>query len=86
MCLQHASILQLANLSWDYIAVTDTSNFSIGVALSHVWEDGEHPIAYESRKLNVAVMNYPIHEQEFLSIVHAFEAMEALFIGQAIQD
>ena len=37
----------------------DASDFAIGAVLSQVREDGEHPIAYESRKLNAAEMNYP---------------------------
>ena len=38
--------------------------------LSQVWDDGEHPIAYESRKMNATEMNYPTHERELLAIIH----------------
>ena len=33
---------------------TDASDFAMGGVLSQVWEDGEHPIAYEWRKMNAA--------------------------------
>ena len=48
--LQHAPILELADPTRDHILTTDASGFAMGAVLSQVWEDGEHPIAYESRK------------------------------------
>ena len=30
----------------------DASDFAIGAILSQKHEDGEHPVAYESRKMN----------------------------------
>ena len=40
--------------SRDYIVTADASDFAIDAVLGEVWEDGDHPIAYESRKLNAA--------------------------------
>ena len=50
---------------------TDASDFAIGAILSQAWDDGEHPVAYESRKLNVAERNYATHEKELLAMIHA---------------
>ena len=50
--------------------------------LSQVWEDGEHPIAYESRKLNAAEMNYPTHERELLSVIHALRQWRHYLLGK----
>ena len=56
----------------------------MGAVLSQIQDDGEHPIAYESRKMNAAEMNYPTHARELLAVIHALEDMEVLFIGQAV--
>ena len=39
--------------------------------MSQIHEDGEHPIAFESRKMNPAEGNYPTHERELLAAIHA---------------
>ena len=80
--LQHAPVLQLADPSKDYIVTADASDFAIGAVLSQIWEDGEHPIAYESRKLNAAEMNYPTHERELLSVVHALRQWRHYLLGK----
>ena len=68
---QRALVLQLADLTRPYIVTIDANNFTIGAVLSQVWDDGEHPVAYESRKMNTAEQNYPTHERELLAIIHA---------------
>jgi len=50
---------------------TDASDFAIGAVLSQNHGKGDQPIAFESRKLSSAKLNYPIHEKELLAIVHA---------------
>ena len=49
-----APILQLADPSREFIVTSDAIDFAIGAVLSQVWDDGEHPVAYKSRKMNVA--------------------------------
>ena len=60
---------------------TDVSDFAIGVVLSQVWDDGEHPIAYESRKLNAAKGNYAMHEKELLVVIHALRTLHHYLLG-----
>ena len=43
--LLQAPVLQLADPTREYIVTTDASDFAIGVVLSQVWDDGEHPVA-----------------------------------------
>ena len=69
--LQHAPILQLADPTRGYIVMTDVNDFAMGVVLSQIWQGGEHPIAYESRKMDAVEMNYPTHEWESLAVIHA---------------
>ena len=52
--LQNAPVLQLADQQKDYIVTTDASDYAMGAILSQVWDDGEHPVAFESRKMNPA--------------------------------
>ena len=56
--LQHAPFLQLADPSRGYIVTANANNFAMGAVLSQVWDDGEHLVAYESRKMNATEMNY----------------------------
>ena len=69
--LQAALVLQLADPTRPYIVTTDASDFAMGAVLSQVWDDGEHPVGYESRKMNAAKQNYPTHERELLAVIHA---------------
>ena len=80
--LQHALVLQLADLTRPYIVTIDASNFTIGAMLSQVWDDGEHLVAYESRKMNAAKQNYPTHERELLAVIHALRTWRHYFLGK----
>ena len=69
--LLHALVLQLANLTREYIVTMDASDFAIGAVLSQIWDHGEHPTTYESKKMNTAEGNYATHERELLVVIHA---------------
>jgi RNase H-like domain found in reverse transcriptase len=66
-----APVLQLADSSKPYIVTCDASDIGIGAVLEQEGEHGSHPVAFASRKLSSAEMNYPVHEREFLAIVYA---------------
>ena len=66
-----APILELADPSKEFIVTTDASNFAVGAVLSQVWDDGEHLVAYESRKMNATEVNYATNERELLAVIHA---------------
>src|SRR5690606_35217683 len=51
----------------------DASDFAIGAVLSIVIDKRLHPVAFMSRKLNPAEINYEIYDKEMLAIVAAFE-------------
>ena len=40
-----------------------------------------HPVAYESRKLNSAELNYNVTEKEMLSVVHALRVWRCYLEG-----
>ena len=62
--------------------MTDTGDFAMGAVLSQVWDDGEHLVAYESRKMNAAEMNYPTHERELLVVIHALRVWRHYLLGK----
>ena len=68
--LLHAPGLQLADPTQEYIVTCDASDFAIGAMLSQCHEDGEHPMAYESQKMNATECNYSTHERELLAVIH----------------
>src|SRR3984957_20551095 len=52
---------------------TDASDYAIGAVLLITLPDGEiHPIAFHSRTLTEAELNYDTHDKELLAIFEAF--------------
>ena len=53
---------------------TDASNYAIRAYLLQPDNNGKlHPIAFYSRTISPAEMNYNIHDKELLAIVVAFQ-------------
>ena len=80
--LVSAPVLQLANVEKEYIVTCDASDFVVGAVLSQKHDDGEHPVAYESRKMNAAEGNYPTHERELLAVIHALRTWRHYLAGK----
>ena len=77
--LTNAPILHQSDPTKSYFIETDASDFAINYALMQIEDDGQmHPIAYEDKKLNGAMLRYPMHEKELLAIKETFEEMRAL--------
>ncbi|KAH0610986.1 uncharacterized protein H6S33_011413 [Morchella sextelata] len=55
------------------IVETDASDFAIAAILSQVIDGKTHPVAFYSRKLNPAELNYDVWDKEMLGIVSAFK-------------
>ena len=49
----------------------DASDFAIGAVLQQQAQDGLHPVAFESRRLNEAERQYTTRDREQLAMVHA---------------
>jgi len=65
--LVEAPLLHTPNERLPYEVVTDASDLGLGAVLL---QEG-HPVAFESRKLNSAELNYNVTEKEMLAVVHA---------------
>ena len=61
----------MPNFELSFVVTTDASLVSIGAILEQDFGQGLQPVAYESRKLNPAEMQYLAYERELLGIVWA---------------
>ena len=50
--------------------------------MSQMWDDGEHPVAFESRKMNPAEHKYPKHARELLGVIHALRTWRHYLLGK----
>jgi RNase H-like domain found in reverse transcriptase/Integrase zinc binding domain len=78
-----APVLRLPVQNKAFTVTTDASDFGIGGVLEEEFDDGVHPIAYVSRKLNVPERNYPTHDRELLAIVHVVKELRCYLHGSA---
>ena len=67
-----APILKHADTSRPFVVESDASDFAIGGILSQNYDGVLHPIAYYSRKLSAAEINYEVHDKELLAIIACF--------------
>jgi RNase H-like domain found in reverse transcriptase/Reverse transcriptase (RNA-dependent DNA polymerase)/Integrase zinc binding domain len=72
--LIHAPLLAHFDVDRHCLIETDASDMVVAAVFSQLGLDGEyHPVAYFSKSMAPAEMNYPIHDKEMLAIVRAFE-------------
>ena len=72
-----------ANLGDNKVFVTcDTSDWRTGATLSFSpsWELA-HPVAFDSMQLKGTEKNYPVHEKELLTIIHALKKWRSDLLG-----
>ncbi|CAI7843070.1 unnamed protein product [Closterium sp. NIES-53] len=74
-------VLRIADPSRMFEVVTEASDFAIGVVLLQDFGNGLQLIAYETRKLQAAERNYPIHDKEMIVIIHAFKWWRCYLVG-----
>ncbi|GJP69759.1 hypothetical protein CLOP_g773 [Closterium sp. NIES-67] len=72
--LTSAPVLILPDPERDSVIEADASDQAVGAVLMQDQGNGLQPIAYLSKKLHGAELNYPIHDKEALAIVIAFKA------------
>lgn len=66
-----APVLLIPDPSLPFTLNCDASNYAVGATLQQDQGNGLQPIAYRSRKLTPAEINYDVREREFLAIVDA---------------
>ncbi|MBW0516833.1 hypothetical protein O181_056548 [Austropuccinia psidii MF-1] len=76
-----APILSHFNPSLPTIVEADASDYALGAVLSQVNDSGKHPIAFDSRKLFPAELNYEVHGKELLGIAWAPKHWRAFLLS-----
>ena len=81
--LTQAPVLRLPDQRLPYSVFTDASNVAIGAVLAQKHSDGvHHPIAYYSRKLKDAEVNYAVHDKELLAVKDALLEWKHYLLGE----
>ncbi|GJP84359.1 hypothetical protein CLOP_g14420 [Closterium sp. NIES-67] len=80
--LTSAPVLILPDPERDYVIEADASNQAVGAVLMQDQGNGVQPIAYLSKKIYRAELNYPIHDKEALAIIIAFKTWRCYLEGR----
>jgi hypothetical protein len=64
------------------VVETDISDYAIGTCFMQIGKDGKlYPVAFYSKKIFLAEMNYDIHDKELLTVVTAFQEWKIYLEG-----
>ena len=81
----NAPVLAMPDFERPFVLQTDACEYGISAILSQEDQDGSEdrlrPIAFKSRKLIPAEMNYPTHEKEALAMVWGVKKFRAYLQG-----
>jgi RNase H-like domain found in reverse transcriptase len=78
-----APVLRLPDPSKPFTVTTDASDFGIGGVLEQDFEDGAHPIAYVSRKLNALSATIGLTIESFWRSFMLSRSCIVIYIGPA---
>ncbi|CAI5711096.1 unnamed protein product [Peronospora effusa] len=80
--LMQSPVLAIADQDRPFHVVCDASDFAIGCALMQYDTDGaERVVCYQSRQLQPAERNYPVHDKELLAMKYALAKFRVYLLG-----
>ncbi|RDX86967.1 Retrovirus-related Pol polyprotein from transposon 17.6, partial [Mucuna pruriens] len=82
--LRSSPILQAPNWELPFELICDASNSMLGAILGQQLGKQSHVIAYASRTMDAAQVNYTSIEKEFLAIVFALDKFRSYLLGSKI--
>jgi hypothetical protein len=78
IALTQAPVLTIIDtMKGNIVLYTDASDLAIGAVLM----EDKRVIAYESRKLSPAELNYPVYEKELLVVIHSLKVWRHYLLG-----
>jgi hypothetical protein len=80
--LTNAPLLQYPDFSKPFIVTTDASGYAVGAILSQGKFGSDKPLAYASRTLNTAEVNYATVEKDLLAVVWACKHFRPYLLGR----
>ena len=78
--LSKDAILAFRDFSKEFVIYTDASLYQLGGVITQ----DKKPLAFYSRKLNLAQQNYTVGEKEMLSIVETLWAYRKILLGHEV--
>ncbi|GFV11451.1 retrovirus-related Pol polyprotein from transposon 17.6 [Trichonephila clavipes] len=79
--LSKSPVLYSPDFTKPFIIQCEASNLGIGIVLSQVCENEEHPIMFLSKKLSLAEQKYSTTEKEYAAIIFAVQKLKCYLDG-----
>jgi hypothetical protein len=77
-------IIQPPDWSLPFEIMCDASDYAVGVVLGQIKDKKHHVIAYASKTLNGAQLNYATTEKELLAVVFAIDKFRSYLVGAKV--
>ena len=74
-------VLRTPDWSRQFILETDASGYALGAVLMQEFDDGIHPVAFNSRSLLPAERNYDAHDKELAGVIFGFKCGRPFLLG-----
>ena len=79
-----APIIQSPDWSLPFEIMCDASDYAVGVVLGQIKDKKHHTIAYASKTLTGAQLNYATTEKELLVVVFAIDKFRSYLVGAKV--